>query len=88
MFALAPMLLVAIAIAGLAFGEDAARGAIVNQFAALMGPRTAKAMQVVIKGASDPKTGALASALGIGAGLVTFTAYSARSRPRSTRSGR
>lgn len=35
LFALAPILLVAIAIAGLAFGDDAARGAIVNQFAAL-----------------------------------------------------
>jgi len=73
LFALAPMLLVAIAIAGLAFGEDAARGAIVNEFAALMGTQTAEAMQAVIKGASDPKTGAFASVLGIGAGLITLT---------------
>lgn len=73
LFALAPMLLVAIAIAGLAFGEDAARGAIVGQFAALMGSQTAEAMQAVIKGASDPKTGAFASVLGIGAALITLT---------------
>jgi len=73
LFALAPMLLVAIAIAGLAFGEDAARGAIVNEFAALMGTQTAEAMQAVIKGASDPRTGAFASVLGIGAGLITLT---------------
>jgi membrane protein len=73
LFALAPMLLVAIAIAGLAFGEDAARGAIVAQFAALMGSQTAEAMQAVIKGASDPKTGAFASVIGIAAALVTLT---------------
>jgi membrane protein len=73
LFALAPILLVAIAIAGLAFGEDAARGAIVAQFAALMGTQTAEAMQAVIKGASDPKTGAFASVLGIGAALITLT---------------
>jgi membrane protein len=73
LFALAPMLLIAIAIAGLAFGEDAARGAIVAQFAALMGSQTAEAMQAVIKGASDPKTGAFASVVGIAAALVTLT---------------
>ena len=73
LFALAPMLLVAIAIAGLAFGEEAASGAIVAQFAALMGSQTAEAMQAVIKGASDPKTGAFASVFGIAAALVTLT---------------
>ena len=73
LFAMAPMLLVAIAIAGIAFGEDAARGAIVEQFAALMGSQTAEAMQTVIKGASDPKTGVFASLLGIGASIVTLS---------------
>lgn len=67
------MLLAAIAIAGLAFGEDAARGAIVNEFAALMGTQTAETPQAVIKGASDPKTGAFASVPGIGAALLTLT---------------
>jgi membrane protein len=73
LFALAPMLLVAVAIAGLAFGQDAARGAIVNEFAAMMGAQTAETLQAVIRGASDPKTGAFASLLGIGAALVTLT---------------
>jgi membrane protein len=73
LFAMAPILLVGFAIAGMAFGEDAARGAIVNEFAALMGTQTAEAMQAVIKGASDPKTGAFASILGIGAALITLT---------------
>ena len=73
LFALAPMLLVAIAIAGLAFGEDAARGAIVNEFAALMGSQTAETLQAVIKGASDPRTGTFASVVGIGASLITLT---------------
>jgi membrane protein len=73
LFSLAPMLLVAIAIAGLAFGQDAARGAIVDEFASLMGTETAETLQAVIKGASDPKTGAFASVLGIAAAIVTLT---------------
>lgn len=37
LFSLAPMLLVAIAVAGIAFGEEAARGEILRQLSALIG---------------------------------------------------
>ena len=42
-FALAPVLLIVVAVAGLAFGQDAAQGAIVAQLTGLMGRQSAEA---------------------------------------------
>jgi len=36
-----PVLLIVVAIAGLVFGQDAARGAVVNQLSGLMGQQSA-----------------------------------------------
>ncbi len=47
-FSLAPMLLVAISMAGLLFGEDAARGEIQAQLQNLMGERSAGAVQSLL----------------------------------------
>ncbi|MFO7170672.1 MAG: YhjD/YihY/BrkB family envelope integrity protein, partial [Chloroflexota bacterium] len=41
-FSLAPLLVIAIAIAGLVFGEEAARGQIVGQIGGLVGPEGAE----------------------------------------------
>ena len=73
LFSLAPVLLIAIAIAGLAFGPDAARGAIVDQLSGLMGGKSAEALQAMVESASDPKTGMMASIIGILAALITIT---------------
>ena len=73
LFSLAPILLIVIAIAGLAFGGDAARGAIVDQLSSLMGGKSAEALQAMIESASDPKTGMTASLIGILAALITLT---------------
>src|ERR1700724_218546 len=47
-----PVLLIVVAIAGLAFGQDAARGAIVSQLSGLMGQESAELLQNVIRSAS------------------------------------
>jgi membrane protein len=73
LFSLAPILLITIAIAGLAFGRDAARGAIVKQLSGLMGGKSAEALQAMIESASDPKTGLTASLVGILAAAITLT---------------
>jgi membrane protein len=73
LFSLAPILLIVIAIAGLAFGGDAARGAIVDQLSGLMGGKSAEALQAMIESASDPKTGMTASLIGVLAALITLT---------------
>jgi membrane protein len=45
---LAPVLLIVIAIAGLAFGQDAAQNAITGQLSGLMGDQTAHLLQTAV----------------------------------------
>jgi len=66
-----PLVLIAVAIAGLAFGQDAARGAIASQLSGLMGQPSAELLQNVIKSASGKSSGIFASALGVITLLVT-----------------
>jgi membrane protein len=71
LFSVAPVLLVVIAIAGLAFGPDAAQGAIVNELSGLMGRNTAQAMQDLVRSASDRMIGKLATLIGIATIIVS-----------------
>ena len=73
LFSLAPVLLVVIAIAGLAFGREAAEGAIVHQLGALMGGKTAEALQAMIESAATPREGAWATVIGIVVLLIATT---------------
>jgi membrane protein len=68
---LAPILVIVVAIAGLAFGEDAARGALATQLRGLMGRDSADLLQSAVATASSKQTGTLASVLGILALVVT-----------------
>lgn len=65
LFSIAPVLLVVVAIAGLAFGREAAEGAIVDQLSVLMGHETAEALQGMIESAAKPGEGAVATIVGI-----------------------
>ena len=64
LFALAPMLLVAIAIAGSAFGEEAVRGEIVGQVNGLIGNEGGVAVQALLKGAALRGDSTLATIIG------------------------
>src|SRR5438132_2707315 len=64
-FSLAPILIVAVAMAGLVFGQEAARGEIVSQLGNLIGAESAKAVQELLKSASEPGKSFLASAIGL-----------------------
>ncbi len=70
-FSLAPVLVIVIAIAGLFFGQDAARGAIVHQIGGMMGDQGAEAIQSMIRGAFSRHSGYLATGLGIVTLIVT-----------------
>jgi membrane protein len=65
LFSLAPVLLIVIAIAGSAFGHEAAQGAIVSQLSGLMGVKTAEALQEMIRSASQPQEGLWATLIGL-----------------------
>jgi membrane protein len=64
-FSIAPLLLIAVAIAGLAFGQEAAMGKISGQLNNVMGPTTAKALEEMVQNAAKPKTGMIATILGV-----------------------
>jgi membrane protein len=64
-FALAPLLVVAIAVAGLAFGADAVRGRIVEQLGGLLGATAAKAIEAMVASSWRPGQGALAGLIGV-----------------------
>jgi membrane protein len=64
-FSLAPLLIVAIGVAGLVFGEKAAQGAIVGQIQDLVGQDSAKAIQTMIQAAHKPATSGIASVIAI-----------------------
>jgi membrane protein len=66
-----PVLFIVIAIAGLAFGEDAARGAITGQLTGLMGRTSAELVQTVVQSAAGRSTGILASVVGVATLLIT-----------------
>lgn len=73
LFALAPVLLVVIAFAGLFFGDAAVRGEIVSQIAGLIGQDGAVAVQAMLERASDRKDGIIASVAGIAGMLLATT---------------
>lgn len=60
LFSIAPLLIIFIAIAGLVFGEDAARGEIVAQIQGLIGRDGAIAVQGLLKSTSEPAQGIVA----------------------------
>ena len=64
-FSLAPLLLIVIAIAGLAFGHDAAQNKIFEQLKGVMGPTTASDVQEMVKNAAKPKSGSVATIIGL-----------------------
>lgn len=63
--ALAPLLVIVTAIAGLAFGHEVAQGQIVVQLASMVGQQNAELIQDIITSASQPKSGIIATAIGI-----------------------
>jgi len=66
-----PLLFIVVAIAGLAFGEDAARGAISSELGGLMGQQSADLLQTAIQSAARSSSGFLATAIGIATLVIT-----------------
>ena len=73
LFAIAPVLLVAIAIAGMFFGEAAVRGEVVGQLDQLIGSEGARAVQSLLEGANQTRAGVVATLVGTAAFVVAST---------------
>jgi len=61
---LAPLLILAIAIAGMIFGEEAARGELVAQMKDLVGEEGANVIQATLANAKKPEQGIIATVIG------------------------
>jgi membrane protein len=73
MFSITPLLLIVISLAGLFFGEQAARGEIIAQLSDLLGPESAKTVQNLLESLNRPEAGAYGTVVGVGALVVGAT---------------
>jgi membrane protein len=65
-FSLAPLLVIAVSIAGLIFSREAATGQVVGQIQGLVSQDAAVAIQEIIENANKPQTGVFATIVGVG----------------------
>src|SRR5215469_2440923 len=63
-FSVGPSMIIAIGIAGLAFGQEAARGEVQGQLSGILGQPTAAAIDSMLASANKPQQGVLATAIG------------------------
>jgi membrane protein len=64
-FSLAPLLIFAVATAGLLFGRDAAEGRLIGEIQGLIGSAGAATVQGLIDAARKPVEGGLATLVGV-----------------------
>jgi membrane protein len=73
LFSLAPLLIVAIAVAGFFFGREAAQGQIVTEIQGLVGEAGARAVQDMIENSRQPSAGVVATIVGLATLLLGAT---------------
>src|SRR5512138_2604421 len=64
MFSIAPLLVIAIAVAGFAFGTDAAEGKIAQELKGVVGEQGARFVQTAIQNTNESGKGVLAAIIG------------------------
>jgi membrane protein len=72
-FSIAPLILIAVAVTGLVFGEDATRGQIFSSLSGLLGENGAAAIQTFVQASSLKSSGIIATVVGVGTLLVGST---------------
>ena len=80
LFSIAPLLLIVISVAGLVFGEQAARGEIMAQVSGLVGTDSARAIESVLEGLNRPAAGITGTLVGVLVLLVGATTVFAELR--------
>jgi membrane protein len=65
LLSLSPLLVLAVAGAGLVFGEEAARGQIAHQLQQVFGPEAGEAIQAMVAHAKQPGSGVLGTVFGL-----------------------
>ena len=73
LFSIAPLLLIVVSVAGLVFGEEAARGEIFGQLRGMMGDEGAMALQGMLESVNRPEAGIIGTITGVVLLLVGAT---------------
>jgi membrane protein len=73
LFSIAPLLLIVVSVAGLAFGPEAARGEIFGQLQGLMGAEGAHAVERLLQNVDRPQEGVIGTLTGIAVLLLGAT---------------
>ena len=63
LLSLAPVLVLAVSIAGLVFGDEAARGHLAGQIGAVVGSEAARGIEAIVANARAPSRGIVSSAV-------------------------
>lgn len=74
LLSLAPVVVIAVGVAALVYGQDAAQGRLASEIRGLAGPDVARTVEDMIKGAYQPRTGLIATLLGLA--TLAFSASS------------
>lgn len=64
-FSIGPLLLICVSMAGIFLGQEAAQGKVSQELGKVFGPKMAEAMETMIQAASKPKSGTIATIIGI-----------------------
>ncbi len=64
-FSIGPLLLIAVAMAGIFLGHEAAQGKISDELGRVFGPKMAESLEAMIEAAAKPKSGKLATIVGL-----------------------
>jgi membrane protein len=64
LLSVAPLLVIAVSVAGMVFGAEAARGQISRQMSTIVGPEAGKAIEGLVAHAQSPSTGILSTVVG------------------------
>ena len=65
LLSLAPVIVIAVALAAMVYGEDAAQGRLASEIQDMAGPEVARTIQEFIRGVYQPRTGVIATLLGL-----------------------
>ena len=64
-FSVGPLLLIAVAMAGIFFGQEAAQGRVSAELGKVFGSQMAESLETMVQAAAKPKTGTLATIVGV-----------------------
>ncbi|HYO76261.1 MAG TPA: YihY/virulence factor BrkB family protein [Thermoanaerobaculia bacterium] len=64
-FSIGPLLLIAVAMAGIFLGQEAAQGKVSDELGKVFGPQMSEALETMIQAAAKPKSGVWATVIGV-----------------------